>query len=196
MNRAIHEPLISFARGPDGALTSVADVPRGLACRCTCFACNEPLVARKGKARQWSFAHLSNAASVCERAAETALHYAMKDIIAEERSIFVPSLEIYKERKTSYGHTVMGRSGMQGRLVDLDTVKLEFSVHPIRPDVVAFARGHRLFIEVLVTHGVDERKMQRIRELGSSAVLIDLSKHQRTVDRELLRKLLLERVMN
>ncbi|WP_194727129.1 hypothetical protein [Noviherbaspirillum malthae] len=191
MTRVAHEPLISFACGPDGAAASIEDVPSGLACQCTCFACKKPLVARKGQIRRWSFAHESTGNFSCEWAAETALHYAMKEIIAQERCIFVPTLEIAGERKTSYGETVQLVAQQQGKLVALDTVELEYSVHPIRPDVVAYAGGHRLFIEVIVTHAVDEEKQRHIRQLGASAITIDLSKHDRIVDRHLLRQLLL-----
>lgn len=192
MAGAVHEPLISFACGPDGSPTSIEDVPSGLACQCTCFACKEPLVARKGAIRRWSFAHQSTGMSECEWAAETALHYAMKEIIAQEQMIFVPDLVISGELIASYGESVKRTARTPGKLVRLDSVDVEFSVHPIRPDVVAYAGTHRLFIEVFVTHGVDERKLQRIRELNASAIQIDLRRHERTVDRQSLRKLLLE----
>lgn len=192
MAGTVHEPLISFACGPDGSPTSIEDVPSGLACECTCFACKEPMVARKGAIRRWSFAHQSTGMSECEWAAETALHYAMKEIIAQERMIFVPDLVISGELFTSYGESVKRTARTPGKLVRLDSVEVEFSVYPIRPDVVAYAGTHRLFIEVFVTHGVDEKKLQRIRDLNASAIQIDLTKYERTVDRQSLRNLLLE----
>lgn len=191
MAKVRHEPLISYARRADGSVAAIDEVPRGAACQCTCFACKQLLIARHGQIRQWSFAHQSNSATACDWAAETALHYAMKDVIAQEGRIFVPQLDISVERTTSYGEPVRRSITIPGQLVALDSVALEFSVHPVRPDVVAVSGGRRIFIEVIVTHGVDEKKLKHIKKLGASAIKIDLRGHERTVDREMLQRLLL-----
>lgn len=48
---------IYVARGADGAVKYLADVPSGLACDCTCLWCGGPMVAKKGAINEWHFAH-------------------------------------------------------------------------------------------------------------------------------------------
>lgn len=187
-----HDQLISFAKRPDGSAAAIKDVPRGRACNCVCFACDMPMIARQGDLKKWSFAHAARTQAVCEWAAETALHYAMKEIIAEEKRMFVPQFDLTVKRTTSYGEEVSRSMSVPGRLVRLESVMLEHTVNPIRPDVVATSGDKRIFIEVIVTHGVDERKRGHIQRIGASAVTIDLRNHQRTVDREMLRQVLLQ----
>lgn len=57
-NRSTMAELGLFA-GLDaaGAIRFVADVPRGLACGCTCPGCGSPLVAKRGEVKVWHFAH-------------------------------------------------------------------------------------------------------------------------------------------
>lgn len=186
-----HEPLILFAKGADGSIRDITEVPRGLECNCTCFACQNPLIARKGTIRQWHFAHASQESVACEWAAETALHFVMKEIIEKERRIFLPDLNVSVERATSSGFLVKRSQKLIGELVPLEAVMLEHSVHPIRPDVVAVSGGRRLFLEIIVTHGVDSMKQQHIRQIGASAIEFDLRKQDRIVDRDMLRELLL-----
>jgi hypothetical protein len=54
------------------------------------------------------------------------------------------------------------------------------------------AAGKRLFLEVVVTHPVNGAKLGHIRKIGSSAIAFDLRNHSRLVDRDELRRLLLE----
>ncbi|WP_165973884.1 hypothetical protein [Paucimonas lemoignei] len=152
------------------------------------------MVARKGEIRAWSFAHQVNEKVQCDWAAETAIHFAMKEIIAEQRQIFIPDLRVTVSKKTSRGELLQSSAVIPGRLINLESVELEYSVHPIRPDVVAISQGKRLFIEVKVTHGVDDEKLRHIRKIGASVIQIDLSKANRTVDRDYLKELLLTAV--
>ena len=41
----------------NGVTRFVGDVPRGLACGCSCEACRSPLVAKRGEVNEWHFAH-------------------------------------------------------------------------------------------------------------------------------------------
>lgn len=146
-------------------LLHVSDVPQGLACRCTCPACGEPLIARKGPRKAHHFAHTSGTA--CSEAVETALHLAAKDILAASQKIVLPRVPI---AITSHSWTLS-----PGGLFRLDDVQLEHRVGSVIPDVLALVRGHPLLIEIRVAHAVEDRKKQRILDLGISAVEIDLS---------------------
>jgi hypothetical protein len=186
-----HETLVTFARREDGSIQSIRDVDGGLACNCVCMACQKPLVARQGQIRKWHFAHAAQQALECDWAAETALHFAMKALIERERCIHLPDLRVTEERTTSWGQLVRRTETLPAKSVPLDAVVLEYSVHPIRPDVVAVVGDRRLFIEVTVTHGVDRQKRQHIESIGASAIEFDLSAYERTVDWDALRRLLL-----
>lgn len=116
----------------------------------------------------------------------------MKEIIAEEKKLFIPQYDLTVEKTAPYGGGKFSRTmSVPGQMVELDSVALEFSVHPIRPDVVATSNGRRIFIEVIVTHGIDKKKLSHIRRIGASVITIDLRRHDRAVDRDVLKALLL-----
>ena len=66
----------------DGSLLHISQVERGLKCNCICPACNEPLVARKGKKTVHHFAHYR----INNCSPETALHQIGKRLIFERIS--------------------------------------------------------------------------------------------------------------
>lgn len=191
MDKLKQDAHIIFAMAEDGSLRQIRDVTNGLACKCFCIACRMPVLARQGSVRQWHFAHSSQHGVSCEWAAETALHFAMKQLIEEERQIFVPDMHVQVERTTSWGQTVKRTHSIPGKMVQLESVALEHSVHPIRPDVVAMSGGKRLFIEVTVTHGTDQKKLKHIQKINTSAIEFNLRDYSRTIDWEVLRDLLI-----
>ena len=83
---------IPFGRRSDGRLVEVSQVERGLACDCRCCACGERLLAKKGEVNVQHFAHLSG--SDCATGAETTLHLAAKQLVADKRWIQLPGLEV------------------------------------------------------------------------------------------------------
>lgn len=190
MDKLQQEAHIIFAMAEDGSLRQISDVANGLACKCFCVACRMPVLARQGCVRQWHFAHSSQQGVSCEWAAETALHFAMKQLIEEERKIFLPEIYVQVERATSWGQAVKRSHSIPGKIVQLESVALEHSVHPIRPDVVAMSGGKRLFIEVTVTHGTDQKKLKHIQKINTSAIEFNLHDYSRTIDWEMLRGLL------
>ena len=62
----------------------------------------------------------------------------------------------------------------------------------IIPDVIVEVSGRQLLVEVTVTHGVDDAKLTKIRELGWSCVEIDLSDAPRDLGREALEKIVVD----
>src|SRR6185295_9242304 len=88
----------------DGTLLFIADVPRGLACRCVCARCSEALIAKKGPIRQHHFAHVK--ATTCQGAAESVLHLLAKELIAELDVLVVPQYEFVKQRKRKTGAVI------------------------------------------------------------------------------------------
>lgn len=190
MDKFKQDAHIIFAMAEDGSLRQIRDVANGVACNCFCIACRMPVIARQGAVRQWHFAHSSQQGMSCEWAAETALHFAMKQLIDEERQIFIPEMHVQVERTTSWGQTIKRTHSIPGKMVQLESVALEHSVHPIRPDVVAMSGGKRLFIEVTVTHGTDQKKLKHIQAINTSAIEFNLRDYSRMIDWEMLRALL------
>lgn len=154
-----------------GVLTHVSDVASGLACGCLCPACGEPLVAKKGQFKQHHFAHAAD--GDCSTAVETALHLAAKSILESRREVVLPAVEA---KFAGTRRTIVLAPELS---YVVEKVELERSVGAIVPDVLAWISGRKVAIEVRVTHAVDERKIERLRELGLSTVEIDLSRAAR-----------------
>ncbi len=126
------------------------------------------MVAKKGKKLQWHFAHANNAE--CSGARMTALHLWAQQIIRDEKRILLPPYkgEYYKTNELN---------------VVFDNVLLEQRVpigdRHIQPDCIGLIsqKGieHELWIEILVTHEVDEKKLRDIKKLQKACVEIDLA---------------------
>ncbi|GEM_PF-1719789 len=84
-------PKLTVAKHSSGRLIDIRRAENGFACDCFCFCCNEPLVARQGEKRDWSFAHESGAE--CVGSFQTALHKAAIQILADEKRLYVESYD-------------------------------------------------------------------------------------------------------
>ena len=76
----------------DGKLLKVSDVESGLKCGCICPACEHPLVAKKGELKVHHFAHHKSAE--CNKAIETSLHLAAKEILEKQKKIKIPNVNL------------------------------------------------------------------------------------------------------
>ena len=154
-------------------IAHVEEVPSGLACGCTCPACGDVLVAKKGRCRRHHFAHHGEVE--CPWAVETALHLAAKQILARRRAIVLPAVHLGDGVRDGEGDAPRGPALAAARRVTLDTVRLERRLGEVVPDVIAWVAGRDLYIEVRVTHAVDEAKRAKVAARGVSTVEIDLS---------------------
>jgi hypothetical protein len=167
-------------------LVHISQADSGLACGCHCPGCGEKLVAKKGQVQRHHFAHSSGAN--CLVGIESALHIAAKDILAVKKEIVLPAV-------------IVRFSGGKGaveiepkRPYEVSDVRLEKRLDGIIPDVLANVEGQDLAIEIFVTHRVDERKDERFRKLGLSAIEIDLSGVSRDLDTKNLESLVVDGV--
>lgn len=151
----------------EGKLTSIHDVESGLKCNCTCPSCGGQLVARKGPIKAYHFAHYHE--GNCQGALETALHLAAKEVLDEHRKIVLPILKVYDK----YTAKIIILS--QPMEVELEEVRLEESLANFKPDVIGVVKGREIYIEIAVTHFVDQEKEQKVRKKGVSMIEIDLS---------------------
>ena len=166
-------------------IVGVDDVPNGLDCGCVCPKCKQKLVAKNGGSwREHHFAHYNG--FDCAGARMTALHILAQQIIEKQKTIMLPDYqgEYFKKRVS---------------IIHFDDVKTEAFVDGLRPDCIGIKTGkdgkeHRLWIEILVTHEVDDVKEKAIRNLQVSCVEIDLSDllgvdyTEKTVTQRLLRE--------
>ncbi len=74
----------------------------------------------------------------------------------------------------------------------IDKVLLENKTGNIIPDVIAIAKGKELYIEIKVTHGVDDKKVQYIVDNELSVVEYDFSKMKNIIDAEHIKHVLTE----
>lgn len=155
-------------------MVSPAEVDSGLACGCVCPGCESPLIARKRK-RVWHFAHNG---LVCANGAETALHLMAKQILADERKVELPAVEVSISATDAFGMLQTVSTVLSGpRSVQYGMVNLEVTRDNRRPDAVGFGGEvdieHR--IEVFVHHAVDSSKAGELEALDCACFEICLT---------------------
>lgn len=151
----------------DNRVIEIHEVESGLKCNCTCSVCGHTLVAKKGKKTRHHFVHYVGAE--CNKAIESSLHFAAKDFLDRNKTIKIPK--------------VLANVGAgNGRVIELspdqimtfDKVFLEKRTDDIIPDIIIEKNGVQLFIEIAVTHFIDDEKKQKINRIGVSTIEIDL----------------------
>ncbi len=147
----------------NGKIADISEVDRGLKCECSCPLCGAKLIANKGKKNRHHFKHYR--VEECSHYGETLLHLASKQIIKESKEILFPIFDINrgwysKEKIFSYKQC-----------------EEEKKVENIIPDIILyFENNNKIFVEIKVTHEVDEDKIEKLKEIGISTLEIDLSK--------------------
>lgn len=151
-----------------GKLVSIRDVPRGLACNCTCPGCDRRMVARtKDDKRAAHFAHLGVAGLTCTSAGETALHKFAKEVVDQRLEFMLPPRKVTEAGEDE----VVVPAGIR----KFDKAILERKTGAIIPDVLLVKRGRPLIIEFKVTHECGPEKIAEIKRLNIGAIEIDLS---------------------
>lgn len=164
----------------DGALTHISEVESGLQCDCLCPSCEAPLIARKGKKTAHHFAHYQTKS--CTHAVETALHWAAKNLLAEEGRIQLPPTQVHFN--TFREPFELCKSAC----FSFDDVRLEQTLDNTIPDLVIDKEGRQLAIEIRVTHEVEEEKTAHLSNKGISILEIDLSDESRLLSMTDLRE--------
>lgn len=181
MPKKIHKIIYALK---NNEIVSINDVDKGLKCGCICQACGEKLVARKGKIKTPHFAHYSG--SECEYAYESILHLMSKEILASTKEFVIPA--VYIEFPGSYKQKELISEATK---ITIDKVELEKRFDNVVPDIVVYSHGKSLFIEIFVTHKIDDNKHSKLREKNISTIEIDLSKIDRQITYEELKRILI-----
>jgi len=165
---------IPFGQRPDGRLVEVAQVERGLACNCICTGCGERLLAKKGAKNVQHFAHLQG--SECASGAETALHLAAKQLVADKGWLRLPALPVSVSRADPQCGTFVAQKVFgHGEIWRFDRVVLEQAVGELRPDALGYVGDEAHGVEIRVTHEVDEDKQASLARLALPSLEVDLA---------------------
>jgi competence protein CoiA len=187
--------LQSFGIDQNGRLVSVEEVARGKACDCCCPACGEILIARQGDVRAWHFAHASG--NDCEGGAESALHKAAKQLIVSEAAVLVPGLDARELHQLDDGRCGEAALSRPAEVWQLTDPREEIPVGDYRIDVMATHQARPVFIEVAVTHLVDQLKRNALSDFGIHSFEIQLDPSRReSWTWDVLREEVLERPDN
>lgn len=179
----------------DKEIVHVDCVPNGIGCGCVCSKCRESLVAKnRGKIKNHHFAHASGVD--CAGGYETMLHQMAKKVLSESNHIILPEIETDIEILSVRFQEkfLFKRNYYCRREFTFLNVKLEEKNDDIIPDITIISKdGSILLIEIFVTHGVDEEKFNKLREMKLPTIEIDLSDFEPTSDSlNRLKKLLIE----
>jgi competence protein CoiA len=157
-----------FGLDQSNRLVSVSEVSRGLACRCRCVVCAEPLIARQGTVREHHFAHASER-EPCDAPHESLLHLYAKRVISEAGGLTVPLTNAVSEALR------LEKSDQRAADLRLASVEQEKTLAELRPDLLAVtAEGVSLAIEIAYTSFCDRFKVAQFAKLELPAVEIDL----------------------
>ena len=172
-----------FGRRPGGSVVRIEDVPSGLACDCVCPAvdCAQPLIASKGEKVAHHFRHVSGAVG-CS-GAETSAHIWAKQVLEQEKAIWLPAIEAMVKGVTV---TLFPKQKFK-----FDAVRLETRIGEVVPDVVLSKGAHDLIVEVQVTHACGPEKIGKLEAAGMSTLEVDLSAYRTCDDEAKVRKAIL-----
>lgn len=182
----------------NGELVHISQIVKlglhGRDCGCICPNCKLPLEARifKDKQKRSYFAHSGKACSV-QQVYETSIHLLAKKIISEKGKLLFPSImekisdipqlvEIYDQYYgllNNYEDSNMLEIKPQ-RYIDLDFAKIEQTVGDVKPDLIVYSRENICFVEIAVTHFIDEVKKEKLIKMNYPVIEIDLSNYSNT----------------
>ena len=168
-----------------GQIISIADVESGLKCDCICPSCGAQLVARKGSKVMHHFAHQTT--QNCSYGYQTSLHLAAKSIISKLKKITIPP--VYIHFPDSYKSDILLAEAKE---IVVDKVELEKRIDDIIPDIIVWSGNKYFFIEIFVTHAIDNTKLTKIKNANISTIEIDLSKTETAISEDYLEKILKE----
>lgn len=154
-------------------------------CGCVCPACGDELIAHKGQKRMHHFKHRSS--EDCEYGYESSLHLAAKDILSRSKKMVIPPVYVEFPQSGKPKELIS-----MEREISIDDVELEKRFDTIIPDIVVYSGDKYFFVEIYVTHPIDDEKLKKLEEKNISTIEIDLSKIKREISVEELSDILLK----
>lgn len=177
-------PRTLYARTQEGDLIHVTQVKTGTT-GLVCPDCRLEVRARRHRSSKADhFYHLNT--DECRASGETAIHLLGKELLAASSYLAVPHLVADSDEEGDYRSETFA----DGRWIDtydhdldaesprlmLSTVRLEVYQDGLRPDLIVQDQKDRdLYVEILVTHRVDDGKKSTLRRRNNPTIEIDLS---------------------
>lgn len=122
----------------------------------------------------------------CEYGYESSLHLAAKEILSKAKRITLPA--VYVSFPTSYKKSELYS---KAREIEIERVELEKRFDDIIPDVVIYTGGKKFYLEIYVTHPIDDSKLAKLKKADASTIEVDLCKKERTITIQELNDILL-----
>lgn len=172
-------------------IVHVTEVESGLKCNCYCPCCGGRFVAYKGKVLRSHFKHQTE--SSCNYSFETSLHYLAKEIIQEKKYLDLPVLDWQIPAAPSSWFSrdaIPPYKTIKYQRVYFDKVEVEKWEDDFIPDVKCFVGNKQLLIEITVTHGIDDRKLEKIQSNDVPLLEINLSMLEHSINKRTLAKAL------
>lgn len=161
---------------------------RGDKCGLVCPHCREPLIANLPAKDPNYTPRLRHKTNQCDEALETALHMKAKEFILEAGELNFPELRVV--------HKGVSAFVIEQQRIVLTDIVLEQSINGIRPDIIGYFQEKPVYLEIKVTHGVDDEKKETIQQLNVACLEIDVSVLHDAWDEDGLRELVLHSVEN
>ncbi len=172
-----------------------------------CPHCNNEVIARIGK---HNVPHFSHKGLSCDniKAKESGLHLLCKEILSTEKCIFLPQITIY-DKNAFIGNELYEKWSSKidnkfqknfiyasGRKISFNSIKIENKINDIIPDIIIEGKK-RLFVEIAVTHFIDELKKEKILQNNYTVLEIDMSDFiNKNMDREEIKNELINSINN
>lgn len=178
----------------DGVLWFVTDVPNGNNCGCICPKCKTPLQARNNptNVKRAYFAH--SGPVECTYSGMTDVHIMAQQILLDCKYIVTP---VYKDKpklKLTDGSTIYGEDIIIRKTkVAADKVVSEYTWNGFVPDIAFKIGDKELFIEIAVTHFIDDAKRRAVVNNDIAMIEIDFSNlsDEDFFDKEMFTKIVL-----
>lgn len=161
----------------DGTLYEPKQVQLGKLCNCICPGCRRPLVAIHAM-KGGQIPHFKHErGSSCQHGLESAVHLAVKQLIAKHQKLYLPELVAKINITDALGEmhaptSIICRAGTHF----FSSVRLEKWLINFRPDIIATSSTDGDFlIEVAFTSFVDKQKLVKINSQNTPLLQIDVS---------------------
>jgi hypothetical protein len=169
----------------------VEEVAKGLECNCYCAKCGAKFVAVHN-AKTPHFRHYNS--DDCGASFETAVHLMAKQVLVETRTLMLPYLKVRPEKHLwKVGSSVTQEIVVVERQrYKFDKVEGEVWMNGRTPDIVMWKKDRKLLVEIVVTHGICEEKLNWIRVNDHPTVRVDMPWATYDISREMIRQALRE----
>lgn len=82
----------------------------------------------------------------------------------------------------------------QPQIIQIDKVEIEKREGNIQPDLIAYVNSRKLYIEIAVTHFIDIKKKEKLKDKNIPTIEIDLSDLERKIQYQQLEEILVSSI--